>query len=81
MEWACTVDLVTSVGTVVSQRRRHGPPPRHVQRGPDVKMLKLAAGADIPAPAIPFQQARFIIDGGVEHSGHEYPGISFLHPA
>jgi hypothetical protein len=47
--------------------------------GPDVKMLKLAAGADLPPAAIPYQQARFILDGGVAQSGEEYPGISFAY--
>ena len=45
--------------------------------GPDVKMLNLAAGAELPAAAIPYQQARFIVDGAVEFSGEEYPAISF----
>jgi hypothetical protein len=49
------------------------------ETGPDVKMLKLAAGAELPAAAIPFQQARFIIDGAVEYSGGEYPAISFTY--
>jgi hypothetical protein len=56
---------------------------RHLGRfnevGPDVKMLKISAGAELPAAAIPFQQARFIVDGGVEYSGEEYPGISFAY--
>jgi Cupin domain len=47
--------------------------------GPDVKMLKIAAGAELPAAAIPFQQARFIVDGGVEYSGEQYSGISFAY--
>jgi hypothetical protein len=47
--------------------------------GPDVKMLKISAGAELPAAAISFQQARFIIDGGVEYSGEEYRGISFAY--
>jgi len=47
--------------------------------GPDVKMLKLAAGAELPPAAIPYQQARFILDGGVAQSGEEYPGISFAY--
>jgi hypothetical protein len=47
--------------------------------GPAVSMLKIAAGAELRAAAIPFQQARFILDGGVEYSGEEYPGISFTY--
>jgi hypothetical protein len=49
------------------------------ETGPDVKMLKLAAGAELPAAAIPYQQARFIVDGGVEYAGEKYPGISFTY--
>jgi len=49
------------------------------ETGPDAKMLKLAAGAELPAAAIPYQQARFVLDGGVESSGEEYPGISFAY--
>jgi hypothetical protein len=56
---------------------------RHLGRfnevGPDVKMLKISAGAELPAAAIPFQQARFIVDGGVDYAGEEYPGISFAY--
>lgn len=49
------------------------------ETGPEVKMLKLAPGAELPAAAIPYQQARFIVDGGVVHSGLEYPAISFAY--
>ena len=44
-----------------------------------VKLYSLAAGAELPAAAIPYQQARFVLDGGVESSGEEYPGISFAY--
>jgi len=47
--------------------------------GPDAKLLKIAAGAELPAGSIPFQQARFVIDGTVEYAGEEYPGISFTY--
>jgi Cupin domain len=49
------------------------------ETGPEAIMLKLEAGAELPPAAIPFQQARFILDGAVEYAGGEYSGISFAY--
>lgn len=46
------------------------------EAGPNLKLLKLQAGASTPAGTYPWQEVRFVIDGGVIYGGEEFGAIS-----
>jgi hypothetical protein len=75
--------LHTNAFPWVSSALHDGVRVRHLgtfnETGPEVKMLKLEAGAELPPAAIPYQQARFILDGAVEHAAEEFAAISFAY--
>jgi hypothetical protein len=44
--------------------------------GPNLKLVKVKAGASLPPGPISFQQMRYLIEGRVSYEGAEYDGIS-----
>jgi hypothetical protein len=59
----------------------HGVDTKHLgyftEAGPNVKLVRMAAGAMTPAGRAAFQQARFVISGSIQYGNDEYPGLSF----
>lgn len=49
------------------------------ETGPNVKMVRLAKGATLPAGNVHFQQSRWLLEGAVEWQGEEYDGISVMY--
>jgi mannose-6-phosphate isomerase-like protein (cupin superfamily) len=46
------------------------------EAGPNLKLLKLDAGASTPANTYPWQEVRFVVEGGVIYGGEEFCAIS-----
>jgi hypothetical protein len=44
--------------------------------GPNIKLLRLAAGASTPPRSCPWQELRFVVHGSVEYAGERYDTVS-----
>jgi hypothetical protein len=49
------------------------------EAGPNVKLVRMAAGAATKPGRVPYQQARFVISGSIQYENDEFPGLSFAY--
>jgi hypothetical protein len=48
------------------------------ERGPNLKMLRMSAGAETPAGGAPFMQVRLVLEGEVAYEGENYGPVSCI---
>ena len=49
------------------------------ESGPNVKLVRMSAGAVTKPGRVPYQQARFVISGSIGYENDEFPGLSFAY--